>query len=504
MFEERTMILRPYQNDAISRLRESLRRHKRVILQSPTGSGKTAIASEIIRMAQDNGKTVLFLAPRRELIYQTKATLVRNGVSSGTIMSGVRADNYHRVQIASFDTLHARAIRSEKMELPPADLVIVDEAHLSIARSRLDILQSYQDSHIIGLTATPARGDGKGLGMLYQDIVLGESIKSLTEQGYLVPLRYYVPSKPDLSVLKTRTGDYLESQLGTLMDKPKLVGDIIDHWFRLASDRKTVVFCSSIQHSIHVCEEFLKRGIRAEHLDGLTPNEERKAILARVNSGQTQVLCNVFVASYGLDIPSLSCAVLARPTKNITLYLQTVGRIMRTCEGKTDGIVIDHSGAVDENGYADDYVPWSLDGDDTVKERKEKLKKEKKEPKQITCSNCSYVFSSRRDCPNCGMHMIPPSAEIPYWEAELVEADKNKKEAFTIEYKEQFFAQLKGYALARGKKEGWAWHLYQDKFGVRPPTGMNPSPAEPSKAVLGFITHRNIKKAKSLDRWKRA
>lgn len=491
------MKLRPYQEDAIVRTRDSLRRHNRVILQSPTGSGKTAIASAIIKMAEGNGKRVLFLAPRRELIYQTKATLVRNGISSGIIMSGVRPDGYHRVQVASFDTLHARAIRNAKMELPEADLVIVDEAHLSIAQSRLQILNCYSSAKIIGLTATPARGDGKGLGVLYQDLVMGESIKSLTEQGYLVPLRYYVPSKPDLSVLKTRNGDYIESQLGSLMDKPKLVGDIIDHWFRLAADRKTVVFCSSIQHSIHVCEEFQKRGIRAEHLDGETPTEERKAILARVNSGVTQVLCNVFVASYGLDIPSLSCAVLARPTKNITLYLQTVGRIMRPADGKEDGIVIDHSGAVDENGYADDYVPWSLDGDDTVKERKEREAKEKKEPKQITCSNCSCVFSKRRDCPNCGMQVIPPSVEIPYWEADLVEADKNKKEAFTIEYKEQFYAELKGYALAKGKKLGWAWHLYQDKFGVRPPTGMNPEPKEPSQAVLGFITHRNIKKAKS-------
>lgn len=492
------IILRPYQERMIVDVRNALKRNNRVILQAPTGSGKTAIASSIIRMAVEKHNSVLFLAPRRELVTQTHETLKRFDVDSGIIMAGLAPSLYSKVQVASFDTLHARAVKRKKIKMPTAHLVIVDEAHLSIAQSRKDILELYPDAKLIGLTATPARGDGRCLGEVYQEIVLGESIASLTEQGYLVPLRYYIPTKPDLSALKVRGGDYVESELGGFMDKPQLVGDIIKHWKRLASDRSTVVFCSGISHSKHVTEEFLKHGIRAEHLDGETPTSERAEILSRVSSGETQVLCNVFVASYGLDIPRLSCAVLARPTKNITLFLQTVGRIMRTFKGKVDGLVIDHAGAVDENGFADDDIPWSINADDTVKERKEKLQAEKKEPKLMTCPSCSNTFSGQRNCPACGMVVIFPNKPIPFHEAELVEAVKPEK--FSQEYKETFFAGLKGYALSHGKKEGWAWFVYQDKFKVRPPTGMSPSPVTPSLDVLGFIQHRNIKYAKGVDR----
>ncbi len=490
------MILRPYQEDMIARTRHALKTHQRVILQSATGSGKTAIASAIVKMAVDKNNDVLFLAPRRELVTQTHKTLYRFGVQSGIIMAGVAPSLYARVQVASFDTLHARAVKKKKIRMPRANLVIVDEAHLSIAQSRKDIIAHYPDAKVIGLTATPARGDGRSLGEVYQEIVLGESITELVRQNYLVPLRYYIPTKPDLSALKVRGGDYVESELGGFMDKPQLVGDIIKHWKRLAHDRSTVVFCSGIAHSKHVTEEFLKNGITAEHVDGETPTDEREDILARVASGETQVLCNVFVASYGLDIPRLSCAVLARPTKNITLFLQTVGRIMRTYEGKVDGIVIDHAGAVDENGYADDEIPWSIEDDATVKERKEKTQAEKKEPKKITCPACSTVFTGQRQCPACGMVVISSSKPIPFHEADLVEAQRTEK--FTQAYKEMFFAELKGYARDKGKKEGWAWYVYQDKFKCRPPTGMNPSPVTPTKETLGFIQHRNIKNAKSI------
>ena len=144
--------------------------------------------------------------------------------------------------------------------------------------------------------------------------------------------------------MKQNNSDYVTESLGEHMDKPALIGDIVSNWYRIVRDKKTVVFCTTCAHSRHVRDEFLRLGIKAEHLDGKTEQDERKAILDRVQTGETQVLCNVFVASYGLDIPSLECAVLARPTKNITLYLQTIGRVLRISEGKTEAVVIDHSG----------------------------------------------------------------------------------------------------------------------------------------------------------------
>jgi len=305
---------------------------------------------------------------------------------------------------------------------------MVDEAHLSVAPTRKEILSSYPDAIIIGLTATPARGDGKGLGEIYDDLVLSWPIRKLTDQGFLVPVRYFAPSKPDLAGLKlNKDGDYVVKGLSERVDNPQLVGDVVHNWFRLAKNKKTVVFCTTRSHSRHICDEFKSRGIKPEHVDGETPNDERKDILDRVRSGETQVLCNVFVATYGLDIPSLECAVLARPTRNIALYLQTVGRILRPFEGKTEAIVIDHSGAVDEHGFVDDYIPWSLDSSQSVKEKKEQLKKEKQEPKEITCGECGTVFKSSRACPECGHEMVQHGKPIPTHQADLQEIKRDKE-----------------------------------------------------------------------------
>jgi len=206
--------LRPYQSDTINNLRESMKAgFRRIVLQLPTGGGKTRIAAEVIRMANDKRNRTLFLAPRRELITQACAALVRQGLRPGVIMAGEPRDLGADVQVASFDTLHARAIRSHRMAMPEADLVIVDEAHLSIAESRKTIIEHYADARIVGLTATPARGDGRGLGEIYEDLVIGPSVAHLVDEGFLVPLRYFAPTAPDLAHLRmNRDGDYAETR----------------------------------------------------------------------------------------------------------------------------------------------------------------------------------------------------------------------------------------------------------------------------------------------------
>jgi superfamily II DNA or RNA helicase len=282
---------------------------------------------------------------------------------------------------------------------------------------------------------------------------------------------------------------------------PQLIGDVVHNWFRLASDKKTVVFCVTRAHSRHICEEFKARGIKAEHLDGETPLDKRKAILERVKSGETQVLCNVFVATYGLDIPSLECAVLARPTRNIALYLQTVGRVLRPSEFKTEALVIDHAGAIDEHGFVDDFIPWSLDENSSVKERKEQQKKEKKEPKELTCGECGTVFKSSHNCPNCGFEIVPAGKPIPVHQADLQEvqreAAKSNRE-MTWEEKISFYGQLKQYCEDTGKKPGWAAHKYREKCGVWPnDSRLKSAPnQEVSETVRSWITSRNIAYAK--------
>lgn len=499
--------LRPHQSQAITDIRASLRRrNRRVMYQLPTGGGKTRIMAELCRLSVDKGSSVVVLAPRRELVYQIRDALAGEGVRCGVIMAGERQGLYHRVHVCSFDTLHARAIQSDKIDLPQADLVLVDEAHLAVADSRRDILESYPEARHVLVTATPARGDGRGLCEIADDLVFGPSIGELVDAGYLLPLRYFAPSDPDLAAVKlNKDGDYAVTGLDKTMDKPKIIGDIVDNWQRIAEGRSTVVFCVSRKHSRHVAQEFNARGITAEHLDGETPPEERAAILDRVANGVTTVLCNVFVASYGLDIPRLSCAVLARPTKNITLYLQMIGRVMRPFFDQVDGLVIDHAGAVKENGFADDYIPWSLDGKEKIKDRIKAQKEAGSELVELRCANCSYVFKRSHICPKCGFQVVAPTEKLPVHKAELQEIKKSKDESAAehrnrktpTEVKRDEYAQMLRYAMDKGKAPGWAAHTYRARYGVWPNAhkDVRPAPAVGAE-IASYIKHRNMAHAK--------
>lgn len=266
------------------------RGHKAPLLQSPTGSGKTHVAKEIVDRAVARGSRVLFLAPRRELIYQCCEKLQSAGIRFGIIMAGENRNAEHLVQVASIPTLIKRRA---KEGLPPADLVIVDEAHIGVGGEAQKLIESFPCRRI-GLTATPSRADGRGLGVLYDDLVLGPTVSELTRLGFLVPVRYYAPSKPDLSGVKVTAGDYNQQQLGDVMNKPTLVGDVVTNWARIAPTRRTLVFSVTVAHSMALRDEFLGIGVKAEHLDGETPHDERAAIIKRFRAGTTQVLVNCF------------------------------------------------------------------------------------------------------------------------------------------------------------------------------------------------------------------
>ncbi len=460
-------MLRDYQQLSVDGLRNSVATgHKRPILVASTGSGKTHIAVAIINNALEKGKKVLFLAPRRELIYQAHDRMKEHGVEAGMIMAGEQREVSHPVQVASFDTLHARGVRRQSMLMPEADLVIVDECHLSIAKTRKDILDHYEESVIVGLTATPARGDGRGLGEIYDDLVQSISMRDLIEQGHLVPVRYFAPTKPDLRKLKTSKSDYVVKALGERMDQPKLVGDVIDNWQKICPDRQTVVFCVTRSHARHVWEAFEDAGVSAGYLDGDTPLDERAKILRDIADGTIQVLVNIFVATFGWDCPPVSCVVLARPTRNITLYMQTAGRGLRPFDGKKDCIIIDHSGAVQQHGFIDDLIPWTLSADVDIREEKKKQQRENAEPKDITCKRCKTVFRSARECPSCGYVMVKPGKPIPVYKATLKELAASGKA--TPEDKQTFWNKCIFQAKARNIKCGAAAHMYKAQFSCWP------------------------------------
>ena len=468
-----TYTLRPYQERGVVDLRAAVREigtngvFPRIILCAATGSGKTVIACHLIELALGKGASILFLTHRRELIFQCAGKLSENGVDHGIILAGHPRSPAARVQIASKDTLYSRAIRREIMILPPARLVVVDECHRSMAPTFLDIMKNYPDAVILGLTATPARKDGKALGEFWQRIVNVASYAELIECGALVPTRVWAPTKPNLEHVNIIGGDYNEKQLAVAMNKARLVGSIFHTWEKLAKTRPTVIFASGVDHSRHIQKRFEAEGIRCEHLDGKTDLEARREILERLHRGEIDVLTNCAVCTEGWDEPRVSCVVIARPTKSLVLYRQMSGRAMRPFEGKSDCLVIDHSGCVYEHGFPDDDCDWDLETHS--KKAREKGKAERQDRATI-CPECKYVYHEEPECPNCGE---PRPERKPRYvrmkPGELREIERrNAYGESTHEQRQKAWEDAVGVAIGRNQKIGAALHIYRNRYGQLP------------------------------------
>jgi superfamily II DNA or RNA helicase len=433
------------------------------------------------------GKRVLILVPRRELAYQCLATLERFGRYGGVIMAGEERLAGMDFYVASFDTLHARCMQRNMMKLPRADVVIVDEAHLAVSQTRKDIIDAYPDAKVIGFTATPSRPDGKPLGRIFDDLVLGPSIRELTELGQLVPVRYFVGERPNMEGVQVRAGDFNQRQMSERVDQPRLVGDIVTNWLALGEDRQTVVFCVNRKHSRHIAQQFAAQGISCEHLDGDTPTAERADILARIATGQTRIITNCFVMSYGIDVPEIGCIVMSRPTKSVVLYYQSVGRGLRTAEGKDDLILLDHSGCVEQHGFIDEEYPWSLHGNAHTTRERERV--ERREPKPIECPQCNTIFSATHICPACGFKLSGGTEAVPYHEADLKPA---KERPVSMAEKRRFYGELLDYSRRHGYSDGWAAHKYRERFEIWPRLG-DVEPVQPRQSTMNWIKSKQIR-----------
>ena len=469
---------------------------KAPLLVLPTGGGKTRIATYVIGRAADAGKRAWFLAPRRELVTQASRTLNRAGIGHGVIMADADGGGglYSQVQVASIDTLLSR-IRRNRIQLPEPNLVVVDEAHLSITEIRAELLNLWPNAIRVGLTATPTRRDGRALGILYDTLIEPTTVAELQQQGYLCKARYFSISEPDLTRVGLVAGDYNQGQLEQAVNQPKLVGDVVAHWLRHAPTRRTVVFATSIKHSAALTEEFLRNGVAAEHVDANTPQEIRDAIFERFSQGKTQVLTNCFLASYGFDLPELDCVVLARPTKSLMLYLQMIGRGLRIAEGKSDCLVLDHSGAVRQHGFAHDERVWTLQGKNALVKH-ERAAGERKEPEMLTCPECQCVFSGARLCPECGYFFAPVGKSVQTLVGELVELGSTVKRI--DEDRRKWYAEMRGLCAEKGWKAGAAAHRFKEKFGTFPPFAWNNEPVvTPSIETRRWAKSRAIAWVKS-------
>jgi DNA repair protein RadD len=414
----------------------------------------------------------------------------------GLIQAGLNADLRYPIQIASVQTLHARAMRSNRLTLPPADLIIIDEAHHVAAQTWRKIIEAYPGARVLGMTATPCRGDGRGLGNFFDTIVEGPQVAELQRLGFLVPVLYFAPSEPDLKGVKTTQGDYQINQLAERMNRDDLVGDVVTQWHRHAERRKTLVFAVDVAHSVHLRDEFLKSGVRGEHVDGGTPKAERDAILARLASGETEVVTNCMVLTEGFDLPAISCISLARPTKQLGLYRQMAGRGLRTAPGKSSLILLDHSGAVYRHGLLEDSIEWTLRTDQKAANKAHENRSKSQTSRLLECTQCGAVRTGGEPCRSCGFMPKRGADAIVFRDGDLARLDgKGKPKADPVE-EALWHAMLTGIAAQRGYKSGWAAHKYKEKFG-RWPAMRSVAPREPTPEVSSWVRSRQIAWAKS-------
>lgn len=442
------MDLRPYQVEAVDGARAHLRRGaKRVLIVCPTGGGKTVIASDIIHRAESKGSRVLFLAHRRELIQQTADKLRRFDVRHGIIMAGERPALQHAVQVASIQTLARR-----RDALTAVDLIFFDEAHHAAAGTYTDVLKWYPQARVVGLTATPWRLDGRGLADVFDAHVLVRTPKQLRDEGFLVPVGGWEYEAIDTSHARVQRGDFAQADLAAEALKPRVVGDVVEEWLRHAGGKRTVVFAVSIEASQMMAAKFREAGVAAEHVDGEMASAERDAVLRRLRSGQTLVVCNCNVLTEGFDCPELEVCVLARPTLSVSLYLQMVGRVLRPAPGKATARIHDHAGCLASHGHP--YAHRDYSPEATVKGERNPKQDADTRARNV-CPSCKSVRDGY-PCANCGYTPTPEELRIEFeeaayaraiTEAESPEALKTKKlarefRARSEEEKREFFSRM--------------------------------------------------------------
>ena len=470
------MELRDYQKQAIQDLRMSFKTgHRTPVLSLPTGSGKTVIAGEIIKMARERDKKVAFIVDRLALVDQASAHLTAIDIDHGIIQGAHEKTNYRKpVQVVSIQTLARRRPW-------PFDIGIIDEAHI-LFKAHRNIIETWNNLPFIGLSATPY---SKGMGLVYDDLIRPISINELIEQGSLVESDIYAPSQPDMSGVKMSGGDFNQKQAGERTDDPKLIADIVETWLKLGEGKQTICFATNVLHSKHITEKFTQQGINAKHIDAYTDIDDRREVIKQFKRNEITILSSVGVLTTGFDAPNVEVEIIARPTKSLMLHCQMVGRAIRPHENKDRAIILDHAGNFERLGFHTDPMPDYLDmGDKNKSERKMKLPK--------PCPKCAYMKTTAK-CPQCDhVAIFVGENTIHEEEGELMAISNNK--THTREQKQIFFAGLKGYAMKKGYAKGWISHTYKSKYGVWPNAYKDTPSSEPNQEVLNYVKYLNIKR----------
>ncbi|WP_432321962.1 DEAD/DEAH box helicase family protein [Yersinia enterocolitica] len=496
------------QERALNMLRRDWKSFNSFMVYAPTGSGKTGLAAFIADGFVSRGMRVLFVAPFTVLINQTSRRFVEYGLPEDEISFIWRNhpsyDPALKIQIASADTLIRR-------EFPDnIDLLIIDEAHLRRKQILIEINRLVTETNVkvIGLSGTPF---SPFLGNYYSRLIKPTTIGELIQRGDLSGYEFYAPGKPDLKGVKTTVSaefgsDYNETQLAEIMCGADLVGDIVDNWLQNGRDLPTVAFCVNVAHANYVTIQFNKVGINAEVMVAETPHEERQLIIHRFEMGATKIIVSVGVLVAGFD-SDVRCVIYARPTKSEIRWLQSLGRGLRTAQGKASCLIFDHSGTVHRLGFPDSIeyneLPSKSDG---MKESASREAEERTEKLPKECTECHFMKPAGvYVCPKCGFKPLAGQDVDTDTQRGLKKLGKGKR-VFTQSDKQSWWSQIKFYQRQRtsmGKpvSDGWCSHTFHDKFSEWP-NGLSDFPMEITPEVSSYIKHKRISFAKGREKLK--
>lgn len=475
--------LLPHQRKGIDLLRQSLLAgKKRPLLQAPTGSGKTVLAANIIESALAKGKRVAFCVPAISLIDQTVEEFQREGVRGiGVIQASHHLTDYTQpVQVCSVQTISRRVA-------PEFDLVLVDEAHMQF---RAVYKWMDRDRHVpfIGLSATPWT---KGLGKHYDDLLIAATTRELIDAGRLSDYTIYAPTSPDLAGVKVTAGDYQQDQLSLVMRDHKLVGDVVQSWLELGNDDPTLCFAVDRAHAKAIQARFAAHEIEFGYCDANTDAVERRFLFRKMARREIKGIVNVGTLTTGVDA-DVRTLILARPTKSEALFVQIVGRALRTAEGKDRAVIIDHSDTTLRLGMPCRILHDRLS---TGEKLEQSGRKESEPRKPKACPKCHTVKSvGVHVCPQCGFapEMV---RDVDAADGALAALDGSAKPKFTREQKQAWWSALEAIRIQRGRAKGWAAHTYRDRFGVWP-KGLDDTPGAILPEVASYVKAKDIRFAK--------
>ncbi len=447
--------LRPYQEDLVDRVRAAYReKAQSPLLQLATGGGKTLTFSAITHGAQARGHRVLILAHRIELVDQISAALREAGVRHGIIAADY-ACALHDVMVASVQTLVRRL-----MAVPPPDLIVIDECHhVSSGGTWHKILSHFASARRLGVTATPVRQDGKGLGEHFDRLICGPTTAELIDMGYLARPRIFAPPTIDTAGLHVKMGDYVQAEAEARADTPTVTGDAIATYRKHADGKPAIVFATSVAHAEHVATAFRAAGYKALSLNGGTGRDVRRMAVEDYRRGAIQIMTSCDIFSEGFDLPGIHAAIMLRPTSSLGLFLQQIGRALRTAPGKTEALILDHAGNCLRHGLPTDPRDWHLTYDETHAKKKPALSVR-------VCPACFAANSSRsQTCTNCGKAFEVKSREVSQVEGELIELTPEAVRARKDELlgRAKSLAELQAFGAKMGYAPGWAKHKWKGR-----------------------------------------